>query len=431
MHAPDQHAAVPGDHRGVRRVRDNDAGQVERLLVALSRWAVRPEDVLAGNPTALLGLLWATGGAWVLLSVALGGFSEERPGLALAVGCVALVTGTGLRRLQGRALPLPGNVALTLLGSVAIVVVVAAGGAGVSGAATGVLFVYVTCFAFVAVPRQAVALVVVSAAVHLVALLRLGVQEALPVWLLTWGTATVAGILAGAVVHQLVDATARLRAADVAKDQFVASVSHELRSPLSAILLAVETLRDHEADVSPHVHAELLGVVRRQAERQQRLVEDVLLLSRRSAGAGVPRPASVDVRSLVHETVEALALVVEVRVDDVPPVLADAMHLQRVLDNLLVNADRYGAPPLEVHATRDGDWVVVDVVDHGDGIPGGFDGGALEPFRQSGPGEAFSGPGVGLGLAIVRDLVAANGGRLSYLDIPGGGATVRTLWRIA
>lgn len=428
MREPSVPAAAPGVDRAATHVRGAGRTGVDRLLVGVAGRAVHPDDVLAGNPTALLGTLWWTGGAWLVLAAALGGFSGGRPALALAVGAVALVVGTVLRLLRGRPLPVPGNVALTLLGSVAIIVAVVAGGRGVSAAAAGVLFVYVTCFAFVAVPGQAVATIVVSAGGHLLALLLLGVEDAVPVWGLTWGTATVAGLLAGGVVRRLVEATEQLRAADVAKDRFVATVSHELRSPLAAILGAVETLRDHDGDLPTEVRHRLLAVVQRQALRQQRLGEDVLLLAQRSAGAGAPRPTAVDLVPLVRDALEVVDVEVGFEPRDVPSVLADPMHVQRVVENLLVNAARYGAPPVEVRVEHDGDVVVLEVVDHGSGIPGGFAAGALEPFRQS-ERDAGGGPGVGLGLAIVQDLVTANGGRLSYRDTPGGGATVRTEWR--
>jgi signal transduction histidine kinase len=423
----DGRAVASGSQRSGPLSPERPVSRSERLLVDLGRWTVGADEVIAGNPTGLFALLWGSGGVWVLLAWALGGFEDGRPGLALLVGVVALVLGTVLRLQRGRRLPDVVNVAVTLLGTVAIAGVVVAGDAGAGGVAAGVLFVYVTCFAFVAVPAQAIVMVAVSSALHLGVLLWSGRGDALPVWTLTWGTAAVTGLLAGTVVQRLVSVAAELRRADEDKDQFVATVSHELRTPLTSIIGSVETLLRHEERVTPEARRELLEVVRRQAGRQQRLVEDVLLVALRAAGGAEPQREVFDLDAVVHATLESLDVEVELELAPPQRVHADPMHVQRVLDNLLVNAHRYGAAPIVLRTSTRDAWVVVEVADHGEGIPGGFEGGVLEPFVQGDAETRPASAGVGLGLTVCRDLVAANGGQLSYVDTPGGGATVRVL----
>jgi two-component system OmpR family sensor kinase len=116
---------------------------------------------------------------------------------------------------------------------------------------------------------------------------------------------------------------------------------------------------------------------------------------------------------------------IEVDVDRSVTVHADPDHLEQVVSNLLVNGHRYGAPPFGVRTGQGEGRGWIEVVDHGPGLPGGLDGGLLEPFVQGDSGDRRVSSGVGLGLTICRDLVAANGGDLTYVDTPGGGATFR------
>jgi two-component system, OmpR family, sensor histidine kinase KdpD len=109
--------------------------------------------------------------------------------------------------------------------------------------------------------------------------------------------------------------------------------------------------------------------------------------------------------------------------DGFPLVLADPGLLERVLANLFSNALRYspaGRPP-ELHAALDGSTVRLEVVDHGPGVPDGQKERIFEPFERAGDRH----PGVGLGLAVARGFAEAMGGRISALDTPGGGLTIR------
>lgn len=389
---------------------------------AVARY-IAPHEFVEGQLTGLLGVLWATGGAWLLAAWLLGVFDDGWSPGVLMVAVVALVLGAVLLVRHRQRLAATAHLVLTMLGAVAITLATLWGGP-TGTAAVGVLYVYVACFSFIALRRYAVRLVVASAVLHLVALLVAGDADVLGIWVLTWGAATVTGMLAGAAVDWLRQAVALLEEADETRTRFVAMVSHELRTPLTAILGSTETLQRRWEGLDDAGRRAFVAVIDRQAARQLRLVNDVLAMSTVMSGTTRPSVRPVEVAELVEDTLEAVSFPVEV---DVPASLAvsvDPDHLRQMLENLLMNAARYGAPPLIVRA-RGGEDVRIEVVDHGPGIPGGFTGDVLEPFVQGDSGDRRRSSGVGLGLTICRELSLANGVRLEYADTPGGGATIR------
>lgn len=398
------------------------------LTRAAARW-VSPEDVVAGHLTGLLAVLWFTGGVWLLAAWLLGVFDAGwQPGIA-TLAAMATALGGGLFAFRHRRLPVAANIGLTLLGSV--VIAMAVYWAGPSGAAAvGVLFVYVTCFAWVALSRYAVALAIVSAAMHLVALVAAGQPAAIGIWVLTWGAAVVTGLLAGTAVEWLRLGVELLRDVDEHKSRFIATTSHELRTPLTAILGSTETLQHRWALLGDTERQHFISMIDRQAARQLRLVNDVLTMSTLMRGTAPPTPRPVSVEELVVATLESLRFPVRKEIEGSPTAMADPNHLHQVLENLLVNADRYGGHPILLRARVDDHAVRIDVVDHGPGIQGGFEH-LLEPFVQGDSGDRRTSSGVGLGLTICRDLLAANEGRLDYVDTPGGGATIRLHLRSA
>lgn len=244
--------------------------------------------------------------------------------------------------------------------------------------------------------------------------------------MLTWGAAAVTGMLAGAAVDWLREAVELLEEEDETRTRFVAMVSHELRTPLTAILGATETLQGRWEELDDARRRDLVAVIDRQAARQLRLVNDVLAMSTAMSGTTRSAVRPVEVAELVESTLESVTFPVEVDVPASVLVSADPDHLRQMLENLLMNADRYGAPPVIVRA-RGGEEVRIEVVDHGPGIPGGFGGDVLEPFVQGDSGDRRRSSGVGLGLTIVRELSLTNDVRMEHADTPGGGATIR-LW---
>ena len=202
------------------------------------------------------------------------------------------------------------------------------------------------------------------------------------------------------------------RQADVAKTALLHAVSHDLRSPLTAIAAAAAALR--APGVSAAERAELIAAVEEETARLARLVDDLLDLSRIQAGAATPRTDwcdLVDVVSRAAAQVQAVhAHPIQIDVPpDLPLVKADASQLERVFSNLLDNAVKFSPDgvPVQVRGHAEG-RVTVRVIDGGPGIPRSTRPHIFEPFFRG----AGTRAGAGLGLAICRGLVAANGGSI-------------------
>jgi len=218
-----------------------------------------------------------------------------------------------------------------------------------------------------------------------------------------------------------------LREADRVRRELLQNVSHELRTPLSSVLTGATVLLAR-SDLPASVHEGLTGIVT-QSRRLDRLVGDMLDLARIEGHALELRLEPTDVGAAAEAAAERLRqLRPDRRVDvSVDPgsveAVADWDRLGQVLDNLLVNADRYapGGTPIEIHVTPGTrETVVTRVIDHGPGVPAGMRDRVFERFvRDEAPGS----DGTGLGLAIVRGIVEAHAGRV-WLDDPeaGGGA---------
>jgi len=225
---------------------------------------------------------------------------------------------------------------------------------------------------------------------------------------------------------KLAAANAQLELADKDKDDFLAAVSHELRTPLTVIAGFVESMRWLQP-TGDELEA-MLGPIDRNVRRLDGLVADLLTLVSLDAGVLTSYPEPVRLRQVLDRVpVELVGLpssVVRIRVDGDPVANVDPRHLERILINLLANADRHGRPPIELEArTRDEASVEVTVRDHGEGIAGEQVQVVFERFTRAPGKRAVS--GTGLGLAIVQELTALNGGGISYRDAgPGASFTV-------
>ena len=205
------------------------------------------------------------------------------------------------------------------------------------------------------------------------------------------------------------------------RERFVSVLSHELRSPLAVIGAAGETLQHHGDELDAPTRAGILESMRRQVARQQRLIDDLLLVAQHQHEEPRPSLTAVDVTDLFDlllrdEAIEGMS--VRFGAEPGTTVLADPHHLEQVLDNLVRNAEKYGGGTTRVEAAVEGDEVVISVVDDGDGVPEELHTTLFEPFTQA----TTERGGVGLGLSITRKLVEANGGTLTYRDAEGGGA---------
>ena len=249
--------------------------------------------------------------------------------------------------------------------------------------------------------------------------------------------ALVAGLAAVVDRLRLQDEVREARlAAEVGRQRagFLSAVSHNLRTPLTAVKAAAGTLLSSWSRIEPEERRELLETISDEAERLERLVRNTLELSRIRAGALDVEPERVDVADLVQHAVRRLRPIARahrVRLDvddDLPPVSLDVTMAEQILLNLLENALRFAPPGSEIvvgaHALHMPDGVgeiELRVSDHGPGVPEEARDRIFEEFQSADtrPDRA----GTGLGLAIVRALVVAHKGSVRYEDTPGGGAT--------
>lgn len=211
-----------------------------------------------------------------------------------------------------------------------------------------------------------------------------------------------------------------LRALNRSLRDFVAVASHDVRGPLTSILGLASTLVRRGELIPADKRDHFLGVIENQARHLGRMVDDLLTISRIEAGELDTHAEVVTLREAIDRVIEGFedrASGIRIEVADVCA-MVDPDHLQRILQNYLGNALKYGAPPVAVEARAAGEWVEVRVRDHGDGVPE-----ELRPrlFGAFARGEESQG-GTGLGLSIVRGLARANGGDAWYEPNSGGGS---------
>jgi two-component system, OmpR family, phosphate regulon sensor histidine kinase PhoR len=209
---------------------------------------------------------------------------------------------------------------------------------------------------------------------------------------------------------------------------FVANVSHELRTPLTALLGFIETLRGAARDDAA-ARERFLTIMEREAGRMNRLVSDLLHLSRVEASERV-RPADpVDVWALVAMTVTAVKpLAGDVRIDmvgDPGPLVVpgDADQLTQVFHNLIENAVKYGGRMVTIRLTRGDGSVMIAVQDQGDGIDPVHLPRLTERFYRVDSHRSRAQGGTGLGLAIVKHIMNRHRGKLRIDSAPGKGST--------
>lgn len=227
--------------------------------------------------------------------------------------------------------------------------------------------------------------------------------------------------------------TAALRRADVVKTALLRAVSHDLRSPLTAISAAADAVGS--ATLTDQEREEMAGVIQGETRRLSRLVDNLLDLSRLEAGAAEPRVAWTSVEDVIRA---ALADITPAEDDfslsidrDMPLVSVDPVQMERAFVNVLENARRHsGGHPVSVRARAvrsmsgdgAGDRLAVRIVDRGPGIPPAQLERVFEPFYRAGTAQGGH-RGSGLGLAIARGFTESNGGRLHVESLPGQGAT--------
>ncbi|WP_336627055.1 MULTISPECIES: DUF4118 domain-containing protein [unclassified Microbacterium] len=246
--------------------------------------------------------------------------------------------------------------------------------------------------------------------------------------------------LEGALDQRRLEQTAQaadvLAQADQVRSALLSAVSHDLRRPLAAAVAAIGGLRAAGPGLSASDRAELLATADESLAMLTSLVTDLLDVSRVEAGVLAVSLTPVDAAAVVVASVDELGLGpadVDLALDDeLPPLLADPVLLQRVLVNVLANALRYeprsdargGSSTTRVRLTtsRLQDRAQIRIVDHGPGLPPERRGEAFSPFQRL--GDTDNTTGLGLGLALSRGFTEGMGGTLTPEDTPGGGLTM-------
>jgi two-component system, OmpR family, sensor histidine kinase KdpD len=233
-------------------------------------------------------------------------------------------------------------------------------------------------------------------------------------------------------LHAEANAAEVLRRTDELRAALLSSISHDLRTPLASIKAAAGSLRQHDVAWSDGERDAFAATIEAETDRLNRLVGNLLDLSRIEAGVLRPEKEWYPLSALVEDVLGRLGplaadhpIAVDVP-DTLPPVLLDYLEIDQVLSNLLENALKYTPPgtPIRVAAQVEGDALAVEVADAGPGIPPAALPRLFEKFYRvaSGPGHPR---GTGLGLAVARGLVEAHGGRLDVESAPGQGACFR------
>lgn len=226
-----------------------------------------------------------------------------------------------------------------------------------------------------------------------------------------------------------------LREASAAKDRFLASLSHELRTPLNVVLGYARMARTTSLELPPKI-VKMLEAVERNAVAQLRIIEDLLDAQRISSGKLVLETSTVDLKKLEETVVDALHPLAAAKgihyFIDFDPIVTrgDGARLQQVFWNLLSNAIKFTPHNgcIGVYGKTENDKIAIKVVDSGEGIPEHFLPHVFERFSQLDDSTTRRHSGVGLGLAIAREIVELHGGEiLAHSEGSGRGATFTVL----
>lgn len=216
------------------------------------------------------------------------------------------------------------------------------------------------------------------------------------------------------------------------KDQFIATLSHELRTPVTAIMGSLSLMASGKAGTVPETAARLLKIASTNGERLVRLLNDILDLEKLNCGMMTFDLQPVDVRPMVEQEVGAIQSFagpygVRVRIEDDAEhatVRADPVRLAQAFSNLLSNAVKFSPRGAEVLVTikNRGESVRISVRDHGPGVPAEFRDRLFQRFVQARDGASALRTGSGLGLSIVKQIVGKLHGSVSYEPAPDGGS---------
>jgi signal transduction histidine kinase len=397
-------------------------------LIGRLRWhGEDPVDPQSVNPVVMaraFAYLYGAGATLVLLTLALPASDRFIPGLVappiIAYGVVLLML-IGFDRL-----PLWLFRLLPGFGSVLISVIAYSGGPDTIVAYAMLYFwVVLSAFYFFDGREAAPTLVLVAVSYATVMLIRGDVSTPVLKWLMVVTTLGVAALLLSLLRGRIELLFSELRDSDLLKTTLLRSVSHDLRSPLTAIAAAGESIASPTLDEEGR--RELSSVIVSEASRLSDMIDKLLDLSRLQAGLTKPRRTWCSLEEVVEAALDHLTHGqdgFELELDpDVPNVWADAAQLERAFVNLLENSSRYaGEAPVLVSVNAAPESVVLRVADRGPGIDAALRARIFEPFYR-GDGKTSQHRGSGLGLAIVKGFIEANGGRVSVESRLGQGTT--------
>jgi two-component system phosphate regulon sensor histidine kinase PhoR len=230
-------------------------------------------------------------------------------------------------------------------------------------------------------------------------------------------------------------------AAEQMRVDFVANASHELRTPLSTLIGYTETLRERADEIDRDTRERFLAVVHDEARRMQRIVEDLISLSRIEAEKLIAPTEAVALAPLIDHAIAGARRMAEERgtslmrdvAADLPEIAADRSQILQLLDNLVTNALRYGqaGTPVTLSAHAEGPMVRLSVRDQGEGIAPEHIARVTERFYRVDTSRSRSLGGTGLGLSIVKHIVERHRGRLNIESELGKGTCVHVLLPVA
>jgi len=237
-------------------------------------------------------------------------------------------------------------------------------------------------------------------------------------------TLLVPGPASGDTLMFITDVT-QLRHLERVRQEFVANLSHELKTPVTSLRLAAESLQGEPPPATRHRFVRRLL---KEADQLAAIVDNLRQLAEIEAGQAVLRTSRFDLRELVSEAAERVGLErpLELDLKGHMAVIADRPKLAQALGNLLDNAGKFSpaGAPVEVSAAVCGGELVVKIRDHGPGISPEHWDRVFERFYKVDQARSRRASGSGLGLAIVRHLVEAHGGRVTAESTPGAGTSV-------
>ena len=223
-------------------------------------------------------------------------------------------------------------------------------------------------------------------------------------------------------------AVERLEAIDEMKNAFLAAVSHELRTPLTSVIGFAQTIQQHGSSLSEAERVLFMDRLLVNAQRLDRLLNDILDLDRLGRGIIEPRRNEVDFAELVERVVADLEIADEREISlDLERFTADidAAKVERIVENLLRNVQRHtpAGTPVWVRASVEPEGLMLVVDDAGPGVPAELRSSVFEPFTRGNPSDHS--PGVGVGLSLVARFACIHGGRAWVEEAPRGGASFR------